>query len=151
MHNDLKITQEFQQVVDAHMEFKQEVHEELDELRLLISKHRLASDNSELPTSTSVKNNPVSPGYNSNMLRSPTTASSSQVNQVASQGSSSSNISDMHTHMMMMLTDSFTKLSTVLTDKTSESKSEWPKFSSEVKKFRSWYLADISTALARIV
>jgi len=140
MHNDLKFTQEFQQVVDAHMDFKQEVCEELDELRLLLSKHQSASYTSDLLTSSSVMNNPVTPGYSSNTFRSPKTVSYSQDNQVASQGSSSSNIPDMH-NIMLMLTDSFTKLSTVLTDKTSESKSEWPKFSGDVKKFRSWYLA----------
>jgi hypothetical protein len=43
--------------------------------------------------------------------------------------------------MMMMLTESFSKLSLVLVDKSTESKSDWPKFSGDSKKFRTWYLA----------
>lgn len=42
---------------------------------------------------------------------------------------------------MVMLTESFSKLSTVLVDENMDSKSEWPKFSGDSKKFRSWYLA----------
>jgi len=40
----------------------------------------------------------------------------------------------------MILTDSFSKLSSALSEK-SDSKSDWPKFSGDTKKFRSWYLA----------
>jgi hypothetical protein len=42
--------------------------------------------------------------------------------------------------MMLMLTESFSKLSSVLTDQKQESKTEWYKFSGNAKKFRSWYL-----------
>jgi hypothetical protein len=42
--------------------------------------------------------------------------------------------------MMLLLTDSFKKLSSALTDK-SDFKSEWPKFGGDMKKFHSWYLA----------
>ena len=51
---------------------------------------------------------------------------------------------DVQSHMMLMLTESFTKLSIVLGEKTqdhkTEVKSEWPKFAGDVKKFKSWYL-----------
>jgi len=44
--------------------------------------------------------------------------------------------------MMVMLNDTFSKLSTAMVEnKSQESKSEWPKFSGVSKKFRSWYLA----------
>jgi hypothetical protein len=46
----------------------------------------------------------------------------------------------MMDQMMLLLTDSFTKLSSALTEKNSEHKSEWPKFSGDGKKFRAWYL-----------
>jgi hypothetical protein len=42
--------------------------------------------------------------------------------------------------MMLMLTESFSKLSNVLVDKP-ESKNEWPKYSGDPKKFRAWYLS----------
>jgi len=43
-----------------------------------------------------------------------------------------------------MLTEAFSKLSTVLSDKSSDTKSDWPKFSGDTTKFRSWYLAIIA-------
>jgi hypothetical protein len=42
--------------------------------------------------------------------------------------------------MMLILTESFSKLSSVLTDQKKESKTEWHKFTGDAKKFRSWYL-----------
>ncbi len=53
-----------------------------------------------------------------------------------------SSFQDMQMKMMLMMTESFNKLSTVLVDtKTSDVKSDWPKFSGDTKKFRSWYLS----------
>ncbi len=49
-------------------------------------------------------------------------------------------LSDLQSQMMQMLTDSFSKLSTVLSEKKEDTKSEWPKFSGELKKFRPWHL-----------
>jgi len=43
--------------------------------------------------------------------------------------------------MLQMLNDMFSKLSTVLSDAKTSTKSEWPKFSDEVSKFKEWYLA----------
>ena len=42
---------------------------------------------------------------------------------------------DVQTHMMQLLTDSFSKLSSVLADKSTDTKSDWPKFSGDSKKF----------------
>jgi len=42
--------------------------------------------------------------------------------------------------MMLMLTESFSKPSTVFVDKSQDSKSEWPKFSDDIKKLCFWYL-----------
>lgn len=55
-------------------------------------------------------------------------------------GSVSSSSSDPHSQMMMMFADSFSKLLNALTEK-SDSKSDWPKFSGDQKKFRAWHLA----------
>jgi hypothetical protein len=43
--------------------------------------------------------------------------------------------------MMQMLYDTFTKLSTVMDNKTSESKSYRSKFQGDAMKFHEWYLA----------
>jgi len=51
-----------------------------------------------------------------------------------------SSLPDLQSQMLLMLTESFAKLSTAITDKM-DPKSEWPKFSGDIKKFRSWYLA----------
>jgi len=44
--------------------------------------------------------------------------------------------SDIQMKMMLMLTDSFSKLSSALVDKNVYSKSDWPKFSGNLKKFK---------------
>jgi hypothetical protein len=56
----------------------------------------------------------------------------------------SSSSSDVQTKMMMMLTETFSKLSMVFVDKTSDTKSDWPKFSGDPKNFRAWYLAIVA-------
>jgi len=58
---------------------------------------------------------------------------------------SSGNSSDFQTQLMTMLTETFSKLTTVMSDsKSTESKSDWPKFSGDTKKFRHWYLAIVA-------
>jgi hypothetical protein len=49
--------------------------------------------------------------------------------------------SDVQTQMMLMLTESFSKLSTVLADKQIDTKVDWPKFSGDSKQFKVWYVA----------
>jgi hypothetical protein len=49
--------------------------------------------------------------------------------------------SNLLSQMLLMLTESFSKLSTALTEKNNDTKTDWPKFSQDSKKFRSWYLA----------
>jgi hypothetical protein len=43
--------------------------------------------------------------------------------------------------VLLLLTESFSKMAKALTEKSTESKAEWPKFSGDPKKFRAWYLA----------
>jgi len=58
---------------------------------------------------------------------------------------SSGNSSDFQNQLMTMLTETFSKLTTVMSDsKSSESKSDWPKFSGDTKKIRHWYLAIVA-------
>jgi hypothetical protein len=66
--------------------------------------------------------------------------------QVSSSLSSPSNTclssnNDFQSQILLMLNETFSKLSTVIQDTKSESKVEWPKFSGDIKRFRSWYLA----------
>jgi len=51
--------------------------------------------------------------------------------------------SDTQNHVVMMLAESFSKLSTLMVrDKsTNDLKYEWPKFSGDTKSFKAWYLA----------
>jgi len=47
--------------------------------------------------------------------------------------------------MMVLLNETFSKLSTVMSEqKSSEPKADWPKFSGDTKKFRHWYLAIVA-------
>jgi len=48
---------------------------------------------------------------------------------------------DIQAQMILMWTESFSKLSTALVDKNQDTKSEWPKFYGDAKKFRAWYLS----------
>jgi hypothetical protein len=41
----------------------------------------------------------------------------------------------------VLLSESFSKLSNVLSEKKDDTKANWPKFSGDQKKFRTWYLA----------
>jgi len=43
--------------------------------------------------------------------------------------------------MMLMLTESFSKLSLVLVDNGSDTKADWPKFDGDARKFRAWYMS----------
>jgi len=51
---------------------------------------------------------------------------------------------DPQTQMTLMLTETFSKLTTTLLEKKDDSKYDWPKFSSDPKKFRPWYMAIIT-------
>jgi len=42
--------------------------------------------------------------------------------------------------MMLLMTESFSKLSTAFSEGKHETKSEWPKHNGDAKRFRSWYL-----------
>ncbi len=55
--------------------------------------------------------------------------------------SSSNSSMDFQSQMLAVLNETFSKLSSVIGDKSSETKSDWMKFSGDPKKFRSWYQA----------
>jgi len=136
-----KLSTDFHQVVETNNDFKKEVRQELNEMKkflneqkrvLKIDKYQEVTQPDSIPSSSfPVSSTPVL-GVPVQTHASITSASSVQ------SGSSSS--SDMQAQMMLLLTESFTKLSSALQDK-SDTKSDWPKFAGDGKKFRSWYLA----------
>ena len=82
------------------------------------------------PTLSSVSLTPL----NSSPFTFPTTSTSSSTPPL-----------DFQAQMLILLNDTFSKLSTAITEtKSMDTKSEWPKFSGGVKKFRTWYLAIVT-------
>lgn len=125
-----KLSQDINNVSQDHENFKQEMRREL--LRL--------NQVSGLPSS--VLSSPTPP---------PATIVPSITQLVPSSGvnlsspimssSAGSAPTDVQLQMMQLLNDTFSKLSVVLDTKSSDTKSEWPKFQGDHKKFRGWHLA----------
>jgi hypothetical protein len=114
-----------EQTAEALVHFKQEIREELDELRALVS------TNSSPPIQQPVVGSSAPPISNVPASSIPISALDTNLSP-----------HDLQNKMMLMLMESFSKLSTVLVEtKTQDVKSEWPKLSGDAKKFRSWYLS----------
>ena len=136
---DLKLSTEIQNLTQDYEMFKQQSR------AALISLQSLPLPTSVPPMSTTVANSssavgvfPV--GVNSSLPSStsipiPTTSTLPSVSSVPTSTDTS------QVQMMQLLTDTFSKLSTVLQESKNVSKSEWPKFSGEASKFKDWYLA----------
>jgi hypothetical protein len=132
VQNDSRLSTDFQRVVHDNDSFKQEVRAEIDSLWHLLTSPHVSSSSSSSNVLSSV---PDSPPISSSSLPSTTTVNSTS-------GFSSSSPQDFQAQMMMMLNDTFSKLSTVIVDsKSVDTKSDWPKFSGDSKKFKAWYLA----------
>ncbi len=116
---------ELQRVCEDNEKFKQEVRAELR------------------PVSHSVPQIP--PNVSSSLGSSPVIQPSAPISSSMLGGIPSSSISnDFQTQMLSLLNDTFSKLTTVITDssvKSPDAKSDWIKFAGDPKKFRSWYLA----------
>ncbi len=56
---------------------------------------------------------------------------------------STSSVYDQHTQILEKITESFIKLFSVIGDKITKGKIEWPEFGGYSKKFEQWYLAII--------
>jgi len=119
--NDIKMSQDFQQVVQAHIEFKQELNEELDELSLLLSRQQ-SPGNTMFSSSTPVVTNP-----STSLILAPRMSASNF-------GKMETSTMDVHTQMMQILTDSISKLPSAFIDKGFDSKMDWPKFDGDQKK-----------------
>jgi len=139
--NEHKISMKFQMVVQENESFKQSMRSEMDEL------HNLISSQSQS----------ISPSRQASLVSSP----SSKVNSSASSNNGSQSqppipgittivspsvpiSSDPQANMLLMLAESFTKLTSVLSDKSDLKSSDWLKFSGDQKKFRTCYLSILS-------
>jgi hypothetical protein len=137
-----KLSTDFLEVVQAHDKFKQEVHDELDELQALIAQQGSASRpwvvrNTSSSIEASSSPSSVLPTATPS-LNGTTTSSSSALHSTTIPLTSGV---DLQTQMLTMLTDSFFKLYSVILDKNTDTKSDWPKFSGDTKKFRAWYMS----------
>ena len=132
-----QLSGDFQRVIDGNARFKQEMCGELDEMRQFLSDQKRLLGIQSSPSSSSGTNAPsITPSVQ--VSSTSTVPSNSSMSVTSGQANQ-----DVQSQLMVMLSESFSKLSTALSEK-SDPKSDWPKFSGDVKKFRSWYLAIIA-------
>jgi hypothetical protein len=116
--------------VDKNDTFKQKVRSELDGLQSMIHEQKKLLTSF---TSSSINNKTPDPI---------SVLPESVQSLVRILPVNSNHVSPTSTdQVLLMLTDSFSKMASALTDKNVESKADWLKFSGDHKKFRSWYLA----------
>jgi len=140
----------FQTVIQENEEFKRSVRSELDQLKTMLASSVPAVLPKSEPSSVLSSGSNVSLGNSSSTLPldSNTQALSSGTSTTLSSSlpsSSTNTSSSIDNQVMLMLAESFSKLSSVLVvDKGTESKVEWPKFSGDSKLFKAWYLAIVA-------
>jgi len=119
--SELKFTQELQRINLENEMFRQTIREEiqssLTRTSTPVPQTSVATSSSSQPSASVNLSGSIAPSVPSN--------------------SSSNPPQDLHSQMLSLLTETFSKLTTG----ASESKSEWPKFNGDSKKFRAWYLA----------
>jgi len=129
----------FQRVVQDNEDFKRDVRAELDDLRSLLAHQGSGTSASMQSRSSGISNESATSSSSPSVHATVSTSSSASPNAML-QGVTAP-VNDVQNQMLLMLTESFTKLSSVLSDKKEDTKSDWPKFSGDHKKFRPWYLA----------
>jgi hypothetical protein len=111
----------------AQDDFKKEVRHELDEFRAMLITQLSSNSTSNVVTSPQVSTTPV-----------PSTSPSPQVLSIPAATLPPS--SNLQSQMTLLLSESFSKLSTAISDQKQDSKAEWHKFSGDTKQFHAWYL-----------
>lgn len=133
--NEVKLSDDFQKVVQDNEVFKNDVRAELDGFRNLLDQYNITSQPHHVPSrSASVVQSPSILNSNLSPQATVSTATMSTIDATM----------DPQTKMLLMLMETFAKLSTTLSDKKDESKSDQPKFSGDQRKFRPWYMAIMS-------
>jgi hypothetical protein len=139
--NEHTISTKFRMVVQENESFKQSMRSELDELHNLILSQSQPISPSRQATSVSSSSSKMNSGASSNNgSQSPPPISG--ITTIVSPSVLIS--SDPQANMLLMLAESFTKLTSVLSDKSDLKSSDWPKFSGDQKKFRAWCLSILS-------
>jgi len=139
--NEHKISTKFLMVVQENESFKQSMRSELDELHNLILSQSQPISPSRQATSVSSSSSKMNSGASSNNgSQSPPPISG--ITTIVSPSVLIS--SDPQANMLLMLAESFTKLTSVLSDKSDLKSSDRPKFSGDHKKFRAWCLSILS-------
>ena len=135
-----KVSTDFQKLTQDHEDFKNTVKLELESLR------KSFVDKTGTPSTVAGTVPPPPSTSSSSFIRSFAT-NLSQYSKPAHAVPTSTSLpslgTDSQSQMMLFLADSFSKLSTALGEKGLESKSEWPQFSGDSKKFCAWYLSII--------
>jgi len=128
LQKDLKYTLELQKLSKENETFRQNIIADMQQ--------------SNLGTNPVTVSNQVSPS----LATSPSMASPIIPSSGLSTTLSSDHLSqDFQQQMMTMLNATFTKLTTVIADsKPTDSKSDWPKFARDMKKFKHWFLAVVA-------
>jgi hypothetical protein len=124
-----------QDIIDTNDAFKINVKKELDKLRNLMYQQQLLSSGSSLSTSGTS----IPPSVPSSSSTQPVTVSTPVV-APALKTTPSAVTSSTTDQILLLLTDSFTKMANALTEKSGDTKAEWPKFGGDGKKFKAWYL-----------
>jgi len=129
-------------IIQENEDFKLEMREEIDNLRrLLHTQQERLSDNSSMQAPMAVSSTPDIAVSSDTVSSGPVSATPPVVSSSSTTSNTSTPTPDLHAQMMLMMAESFSKLSTVLAESKTDSKSDWPKFSGESRKFRDWYLA----------
>jgi hypothetical protein len=129
-----------QDIIDANENFKREVQDELAELRALLHQHQnlIQSTIPIQPTTMPLPPVMIPSASNSGVSVVPTTAPVSSATNTSSSPVVMSTSTDQ---VLLLLTESFTKMALALAEKNPDTKAEWPKFSGDPKNFPAWYLA----------
>jgi hypothetical protein len=142
--NETRLSDDFQRIANDNEVFKNDVRAELDGLRTLLDRYNITSNPAQVPSSTTQSILTSCSPVRSLPIQTEMTPVVTAVSPTAPTNSTLDMTTDPQTRMMLMLTETFAKLSSTLSDKKEETKSDWPKFSGDQRKFRPWYMAIMS-------
>jgi hypothetical protein len=136
-----KLSRDFNTVIRDNKTFKNNLRAELDGIRQLLDRYKISSDPNTMPSSPSSH----SPAPTLSSLPQPQVHTQGNVSPTPVAPSHSLlSVPDPQTNLMIMLTETFSKLNTTLSEKKEDIKYDWPKFSVDQRKFHAWYMAIVT-------
>jgi hypothetical protein len=132
MVNDMK-------VAAMQETFQQEIWSEMDILRQMVASQPSANS---IPVPNPTATPAVIPSSSPLVVSFPTPTSNGPLSSTPPVSGLPSN--DVQAQLMLMLTESFSKMTTIMAERSSETKSDWPKLSGDTRKFKSWYLSIVA-------